>query len=179
VPEFELERIEEIFEGHVFGVERRHLRLDGVGFEREVVTHPGAVAVLAVDDDDLVVLLVQFRATTGRRIIEMPAGTLDVEDEDPLSAARRELIEEAGVEAEQLSELGSFLNSPGYSTQLTTLYLAEGLREVGRAPMGIEETEMDVVRIPLAEALAMVEGGQISDAGTVLGLLLLARRRGA
>ena len=176
---FELDRVEEIFEGHVFSVERRHLRLDGVAFDREVVTHPGAVAVLAIGADDQVVLLEQFRATTGRRIIEMPAGTLDVDDEDPLSAARRELIEEAGVDADELSELGVFLNSPGYSTQRTTLYLAEGLREVGRVPMGVEETEMDVVRIPLVEALSMVDSGEITDAQTVLGLLLLSRRRGA
>jgi ADP-ribose pyrophosphatase len=179
VSEFELDRVEEIFEGHVFGVERRHLRLDGVAFDREVVTHPGAVAVLAVDSEDRVILLEQFRATTGRRIIEMPAGTLDIADEDPRSAARRELIEEAGVDADELSELGAFLNSPGYSTQRTVLYLAEGLREVGRAPMGVEEAEMDVVRISLGVALEMIDAGEITDAQTVLGLLLLSRRRGA
>jgi ADP-ribose pyrophosphatase len=179
VTEFALERVEPIFSGHVFGVERRHLLADGTHFVREVVTHPGAVAVLAIDEGGAVVLLEQFRATTGEHVYEIPAGTLDVEGEDPSAAARRELAEEAGLEPSRLRELGRFLNSPGYSTQLTTIFLAEGLTEVDRAPVGIEEAEMSVTRIPLDKALAMVEEGIITDAQTALGLLLCARSLGA
>jgi ADP-ribose pyrophosphatase len=179
VASFSLERTEPIFTGHVFGVERRHLRMDGTAFDREVVTHQGAVAVLAVDDADRVVLLEQFRATVGKRILELPAGTLDVEGEDSASAARRELIEEAGLDATTITPLGRYLNTPGYSTQVTTLFLAEDLLQVERAPMGIEESDMDVHLVDLPSALGLIESGEIMDAVTVIGLERLARLRGA
>ena len=177
--EFAVERVEPIFSGHVFGVERRHLLADGEPFDREVVTHPGAVAILALEADGSVILLEQFRATVDARILEIPAGTLDVAGEDPVDAARRELLEEAGVDARTMTALGRFRNSPGYSTQATTIFLAEDLTEVGRTPVGVEESEMAVIRVPLSEALEMVDDGRIVDAQTVLGLLLCARRRRA
>ena len=176
--EFELGDVEPIFEGHVFGVERRHVTGEGAAFDREVVTHPGAVAIAGIDPTGAVLVLEQFRATMGARILELPAGTLDVEGESPTSAARRELIEETGFHPARLEALGTFLNSPGYSTQRTTVFLATELTEVGRSPVGPEETAMVVRHLPLDEALTMVAEGAIHDAMTVIGLLLVARRRG-
>ena len=175
---FELESTEPIFSGHVFSVERRHLSADGLRFDREIVTHPGAVAVLAIDDQDRLLLVRQFRAAVGERILEMPAGTLDIEGEQLEAAARRELAEEAGVSAGRLSVLGRFYNSPGYLTQLTTVFLGEDLIDIDRAPVGIEEHDIDVIRLPMADALRMIAAGEIPDAFTALAVLLAAQRRG-
>ena len=175
--DFALQRVEPLFSGHVFGVERRHLTADGVAFDREVVTHPGAVAILAIDENDDVVLLRQFRAPVGGHIFEIPAGTLDVEGEVTFDAARRELEEETGLRATTLRPLGTFLNSPGYSSQLTTIFLAEGLDDVGASPVGVEEGDMEVVRVSLPAALEMTRTGEIRCAITALALVLCDRIR--
>jgi 8-oxo-dGDP phosphatase len=173
---FELDSVEPIFEGHVFGVERHHLLAGSEPFSREVVTHPGAVAVVAIDDEARVLLLRQFRAPTRGRILEIPAGTMDLDGEGSTEAARRELVEETGFEPSHLELLGSFYNSPGYCAQRTEIFLASSLRHVGAAPSGIEELDMEVVAVDLAEARAMVRAGEIVCAITALGLELAATR---
>jgi len=174
--EFVLERTDPIFSGHVFGVERRHLLAGTEPFDREVVTHPGAVAVLALDAAGCAVLLSQYRAPVGDRIYEIPAGTLDVQGESPVEAAQRELIEETGFQAGTLELLGKFFNSPGYSSQVTSVYVASDLHEVGANPVGVEEADMQVIAVPLSRALDMVETGEIRCAITALALALCARR---
>lgn len=179
VVEFELDAVEPIFQGHVFGVERHRLRADGEPFSREVVTHPGAVAVVALTEEGHVLLLRQFRAPTRGRILEIPAGTLDVDGEGAVLAARRELIEETGFDPQHLEALGCFYNSPGYCAQRTEIFLATSLRFVGTAPSGVEELDMDVIAVPLDEARAFVRSGEIRCAITALGLeLTAARHRG-
>lgn len=175
---FALDTIEPIFQGHVFGVERHHLQADDESFSREVVTHPGAVAVVAVDAQGRVMLLRQFRAPTGGRILEIPAGTMDLDGEGAHEAAHRELREETGFDASQLVSLGWFFNSPGYCAQRTEIFLATELVEVGAAPAGIEELDMEVVALELEAARSMVRSGEIRCAITALGLGLAAAELG-
>ena len=170
--------VERIFSGFLVDIDRLHFDSDTGPFDREIVRHPGAVAVVPVHDDGDVVLIRQFRASVGARILEITAGTCDVDGEDLAETARRELIEEVGLEASNFEVLGSFLNSPGYCDQRTVVFLASGLTEVERRPEGPEESDALVERIPLTEALAMIETGEILDGTTAYGLLMAARRRG-
>ena len=144
---------------------------------RDVVHHRGAVAVVAVDGDE-VVLLRQYRTPVEDELLEIPAGTRDVDGEDPAGTARRELAEEAGLACESLEELGTFFNSPGFCDELSHVFLATGLRPVPRQPDGAEEEWMTIERVSLAEAAAMIDRGEIRDAKTIIGLLLARRRLG-
>jgi 8-oxo-dGDP phosphatase len=150
---------------------------DGTHYEREVVHHPGAVGVVPLHADGAVTLLRQYRAPIDRVLWEVPAGLRDVEGEDPATTAARELAEEAGLQAGSLEHLVTFHNSPGFSDEQVILYLATGLSEVPDDRQGIEEQHMEVARVPLSEALAMVDDGRISDAKTVIALLATDRRR--
>jgi 8-oxo-dGTP pyrophosphatase MutT (NUDIX family) len=154
------------------------LRLDQVVMpggrtaEREIVEHPGSVAVLPLHDDASVVMINQYRHPVGRRIRELPAGLLDAPGEDPVATARRELVEEVGYTARDWSVLVDLVTSPGFSDEAVRVFLARGLTEVGR-PAGNEDVEadLDVVRLPLAEAVRQVLAGEIVSAPTVAGLL--------
>jgi 8-oxo-dGDP phosphatase len=152
---------------------------DGTEVEREIVEHPSAVAVVAVDDDRRVVLLRQYRHPVRSRVLELPAGKLDVDGEPPGESARRELAEEVGLAAGELTELVTFDNSSGWTDERTTVYLATGLEAVA-APEGFtphaEEAHMEVLRLPLDDALARAHRGEITDAKTLVGLLLAATR---
>jgi 8-oxo-dGTP pyrophosphatase MutT (NUDIX family) len=150
---------------------------DGERHEREVVRHPGAVAVAPVHDDGTITLVRQYRAALGTAIWEVPAGLRDVEGEPTDETARRELVEEAGLRASGLEHLATFHNSPGFSDEAVVVYLATGLTEVPDDRQGVEEQHMEVDRIPVDEALAMVDDGRITDAKTVIALLAIARRR--
>jgi 8-oxo-dGTP pyrophosphatase MutT (NUDIX family) len=150
---------------------------DGSHYEREVVHHPGAVGVVPLHADGAVTLLRQYRAPIDRVLWEVPAGLRDVDGEDPATTAARELAEEAGLQAGSLEHLVTFHNSPGFSDEQVILYLATGLSEVPDDRQGVEEQHMEVARVPLAEALAMVDDGRISDAKTVIALLATDRRR--
>jgi 8-oxo-dGDP phosphatase len=174
MPAFELVGADRLFTGFVFSLERRFVRYGGEVFDREVVTHPGAVAVVALDASGDVVLLRQYRASIDEVIYEIPAGTCDADGEDRASTAKRELREETGFDAESWECLGAFYNSPGYSSQATTLYLATGLTLGARAPAGIEETASEVAMMPLGDALSLVGVGKILDMTTALALALLS-----
>jgi 8-oxo-dGTP pyrophosphatase MutT (NUDIX family) len=139
---------------------------------REIVEHPGAVAILPLHDDASVVMIDQYRHAVGRRLRELPAGLLDEPGEDPVMTARRELIEEVGFTARDWSVLVDVVPSPGFSDEAVRVFLARGLTEVGR-PAGHddEEADLSVVRLPLAEAVRQVLAGEIVNASTVAGLL--------
>lgn len=152
---------------------------DGDTAEREVVEHANAVGVVALDDQERVVLLRHYRHVLGERMVEIPAGKLDVDGEAPADAARRELVEETGLVAGELVELLHFANSGGWSDESTTLYLTPDARPGAAADDFVaahEEADLEVFRVPLDEALAMIDRGEISDAKTVIGLLLAHRR---
>ncbi len=153
------------------------LRVDEVGMPggrgavREVVEHPGAVAVLAMDDDQ-VVLIHQYRHPLRRRLWELPAGLLDIAGEDPALTARRELAEETGLAATEWSVLVDVAASPGFSDEVVRVYLAGGLSTAARLQdTGDEEADLVVRRFPLDEAVTMVMTGEIVNAASVGGIL--------
>ncbi len=153
---------------------------DGETFTRQVVRHPGAVAVVAVDDEDRVLVLSQYRHPVRQRLVELPAGLLDVEGEDAQVAAARELAEEALLAARHWTVLVDLLTSPGINDEAVRVYLAEGLSEVA-APDGFvaqhEEANMGRHWMPLAELVTGVLRGDVKDALTVSGSLALWARR--
>lgn len=142
---------------------------------REVVEHPGAVAIVPILGADQVVLVRQFRYATGRELLEIPAGTL-ASGESPRACAIRELAEETGYRPGRLRHLADLYLAPGYSTELIRLYRAEDLRPA-RAETDHDEI-VEVVTLPLEKALGLVRAGRIRDAKTVCGLLLSPERSG-
>jgi ADP-ribose pyrophosphatase len=164
---------ETIFTSKVFSVARLDLAdPDGERFERHVVHHPGAVAVVAVDDDGVATLVRQYRAAIGRSVLEIPAGTCDVDGEPLPETARRELAEEAGLQAGALRRLAAVYNSPGYSDQLTTVFLATGLTPCPTDRGGVEERFMAVETLRLRDLDDLIARGVVVDETTVLGLWL-------
>lgn len=149
----------------------------GESAEREVVEHHGAVAVVAVDTDDRLVLIHQYRHPVGRRLWEIPAGLLDVPDEAPHVAAARELAEETGLGADRWSVLVDVMLSPGFTDEAVRIFLAEGLHEVDRPDPEHEEADLDVDRIPVADAVSMALRGEIANATAVAGIMALAGAR--
>ena len=152
---------------------------DGNVAKREVVEHDNAVAVVALEADGRVILIRHYRHPVRGRMLEIPAGKLDVDGEAPADAARRELAEEVGLAAADVSELIHFYNSAGWSEEATTIYLAREVHPCD-APDGFtaehEEADIEIVRLPLDEALGLIDSGEIVDAKTVIGLLLTHRQ---
>lgn len=163
----------QVFEGHVFRV--AHARFadpDGQEFERDVVRHPGAVAVVPVHADGMVSLVRQMRVAVGESVLEIPAGTCDVDGEPPEETARRELAEEAGLRASRIRQLIGVYNSPGFCDQRTVIYLATDLEPCETSPAGVEERWMSVEHVALDDVERLVGERRLVDETTVLGLLL-------
>ena len=152
----------------------------GERFERDIVRSPGAVGVVPLlfdaEGNPSVVLVTQYRPPYEADVIEIPAGMRDIEGEDTETVARRELTEEAGLVAERVDLLGEILPSPGLTDSVTTIYVATGCTAAPTDRQGPEEEHMEVMHVPLADALAMVDRGEIRDAKTVAGLLSTDRR---
>ena len=179
--EFRVLKSETVYEGRVITLRRDTVAMPGGGDSvREVVHHPGAVAVLALDDDGNVVLLRQYRHPVGRHLWELPAGLRDEDGEPPLETAKRELAEEVQLAADRWSLLLSVNNSPGFSDELVHVFLAEGLSPVDR-PDGFvvehEEADMTIDRVPLADAVQRVFDGDIRNSSAVAGILAAAQVR--
>ncbi len=149
---------------------------DGTRYQREVIHHPGAVGVAPLHEDGTITLVRQYRAALDAEIWEIPAGLRDVAGEPTDETARRELIEEAGLAPGHLEHLVTFHNSPGFSDEAVTIYVATDLTPVPDDRQGAEEEAMLIERIPLADARAMVADGRITDAKTVITVLALAGR---
>jgi 8-oxo-dGDP phosphatase len=143
--------------------------------EREVVHHPGAVAVLALDESDRILLIRQYRHPVGRLLWEIPAGLRDVSGEAPFLTAQRELLEEAGYRARDWRVLADYFSSPGYSTERLRVYLARDLELVPEAERDFvphdEEASLITGWLPLDDAVAKVLAGELHNGTTALGIL--------
>ncbi|GAA2150179.1 NUDIX hydrolase [Nocardioides koreensis] len=147
-------------------------------FRRLVLEHPGAVVILAVDDRERVLCMRQYRHAVERRLVELPAGLCDVDGEDPLEVARRELLEEAELEAGEWTHLTSTYSSPGLSNELMHFYLARDLRPADRGDFvpEHEEADMETFWVPYADLVTAVLDGRIGDAPVVVAVLLAQAR---
>ena len=146
---------------------------DGVEFERDYVDHPGAVAIVPLLDDGSIVLVSQFRTPLGCETLEIPAGVMDKNGESAIDAAARELGEETGYVARELVALGSIHTAPGWANERIELFVARGLRAEQRNADGIEEQFMKVVELSEAEYDGLVASGDVTDAKTLLGVLMV------
>ena len=165
----------ELYRGALVTVARGRFQApDGSTFEREVVHHPGAVAVVPVlrPESGEVLLVRQYRAPLDRELLEIPAGKRDVAAESPVATARRELIEEVGCRAGRLELLAEFYNSPGFCDEHSFVYLALDLSPADKDAQGVEEQHMTVEHIELDDVPALIRRGAIIDAKTIIGLTL-------
>jgi 8-oxo-dGTP pyrophosphatase MutT (NUDIX family) len=171
---FEQTASEVAFEGRLATVLHRRFRHeDGQEVEREIVSHPGAVGIVAHDGERLWLVRQPREAIDSPDLLEIPAGKLDEPDEDPLETARRELAEEIGKAADHWEPLTAFHTSPGFTDELVHLFLASGLRDVER-PAVEEDERIEIVTRPLAAIDEVI--GETTDSKTLIGLLLLRGR---
>ncbi len=174
-PDFQLLREDVVHRGHAVDVAVGHFRApDGSEFTRDIVHHPGAVGVLPLHEDGTVTVVRQFRAPIDTELVEIPAGLRDVDGEAPEVTAARELVEEVGLRADTMTFLCSFHNSAGHSDEKVEVYVATGLHEVDHDRQGPEERAMEVERHPLEDLVAMIRSGAITDAKTMIAVLLVA-----
>ncbi|HEY8589899.1 MAG TPA: NUDIX hydrolase [Naasia sp.] len=166
------------FEGMVWDVVREKFAYNSETITREFVDHTGAVSVLAMDDDERILLIRQYRHPVRSREWEIPAGLLDEEGEPALAAAQRELAEEADLAARDWHVLAEFLNSPGGSNEAIRIYLARGVSAVPAFERTGEEADIEVRWVPLDEALAAVLARRIQNPSTVIAVLTAAVLRG-
>jgi len=163
--------------GYAFTVVKARFQApDGGEFERDIVRHRGAVAVVPWHDDGTITLVHQYRASLEHDLLEVPAGVCDVDGESNEGTAERELAEEAGLAAATIDHLVTIHNAPGMSDERIEIFLAQGLVPVAGDPQGEEEEAMTIERVALQDALDMIDDGRITDAKTIVGVLLLARR---
>lgn len=177
---FETTSSETLHTGKIFALRADRVRMPGgKTVTREVVEHFGAVAVVAIDDDGNIPMVYQYRHPFGRRLWELPAGLLDVNDEAPHLTAARELREEAGLQAETWHALVDLDSTPGFSDESVRVYLATGLTQVERPDAHDEEADMTMQWYPIAEAARQVFTGAIVNSLAVAGILAaLAVRQG-
>lgn len=170
--EFTVASTKDVHIGRVVGLRVDEVVMPGGGTaRREVVEHLGAVAVVALDSDGMVTLIHQYRHPIGRRLWELPAGLIDKAGEDPVGAARRELVEEVGLSAERWETLVDVAASPGFTDEVVRVYLARDLSEVDREILGDEEADLVMRKFPLAEAVRMALAGELVNGSTVGGVL--------
>ncbi len=165
----------EIFNGRVFGVTIDTIREGDKTYQREVVHHPGSAVIVPVFDDGTIVLVRQYRHPAVKYLLEAPAGTLNP-GEAPEEGAARELEEELGFVAGELEKLSEFFISPGFLEEKMWVYLATELKQTEQK---LEDDEIvEIVRLPISQALTMISSGEIEDAKTIIGVMLAAPRIG-
>jgi 8-oxo-dGDP phosphatase len=170
---FPVRETRDIYRGRVMAVRADQVEMPGGRLAtREIVEHYGAVAIAALDADDRLAVIDQYRHAVGRRLCELPAGLLDVAAEDPALTAARELAEEAGLAAAEWSVLLDVVPSPGFTDESVRVYLARGLSEVARPEPGDdEEADLRIGWLPIADAVAGVFAGEIVNGVSVAAVL--------
>ncbi|MEJ6950969.1 NUDIX hydrolase [Natronospora cellulosivora (SeqCode)] len=157
-----------IYEGNIIKIRKDEVLLSNDNHsEREIVEHSGGVTILALSDDDRILMVEQFRKAAEESLLELPAGKLE-KGEDPLECAKRELIEETGFEASNIKHLFSFYTTPGFCDEIIHLYLASNLKNVGINP---DDDEILINHsIEKGDIMEMIRDGRIKDAKTIIGL---------
>ena len=171
--DFEVRSSELLLDAPIIAVRRDEVVMPGgTTAYREVVEHFGAVAIVAVDDEERIAMVNQYRRSADRRLWELPAGLLDIKGEDELTGAKRELQEEAGLAAADWSVLADIITSPGFCEEAVRVFLARGLSAVPRMDAeGDEEADMDFAWVPLDEAVDRVISGDIVNSIAATGIL--------
>ena len=172
---------EVVFDGYVWDVRREGFEYGGETLRRDFVDHPGAVAVFALDDEDRVLVIKQYRHPVRRREWEPPAGLLDVDGEPALEAAKRELAEEADLEADEWNVLIDYLTTPGGNNEAIRIYLARGVRATaGAFERTAEEADMELRWVPLTDLVEAAVASRVQNPSLVIGALAAehARSRG-
>ncbi|MCG7260064.1 NUDIX hydrolase [Corynebacterium aurimucosum] len=171
--EFRTVGTELLVDAPIIAVRRDDVVMPGeVVAQREVVEHLGAVAVVALDENNRIAMVQQYRHSVGKRLWELPAGLLDVKGEDELSGAQRELQEEAGLAAEEWAVLTDLVTSPGFCEEAVRVFVARGLSSVPKLNAeGDEEADMGFAWVPLAEAVERILMGEIVNSIAVAGIL--------
>ena len=170
---FDVVASRELYRGRILALRSDEIVMPGgVVATREVVEHFGAVAVVALDEAERVVMVHQYRHPLGRRLWELPAGLLDEPGEAPVETAKRELVEEVGLTAARWESLVDVASSPGFTDEAVRVFLARDLTEVPRpVAEGNEEADLSVHRVPLAEAVRMAFAGELVNEQAVVGVL--------
>jgi ADP-ribose pyrophosphatase len=167
---FELLHSEILLKGRAFAIRRDHLKTPNGGETKfDIIEHGGSVVILPIDSEGNLLFVSQYRHAAGMDLLELPAGTLE-KDEDPAVCAAREIREETGFAADNIQKIGAFYLAPGYSTEFMHVYLARDLRH---DPLEADADEfLSLKKIPLGEAIQMAEQGKIPDAKTLAALLM-------
>ena len=161
--------IEEIYKGRVFDLTKARIEDDGLIYEREIINHSGSAVVLPLHSNGDIMLVKQYRHAAGEYLLEIPAGTVE-EGESPEKCAFREIEEETGLKAAKLKKISEFYVSPGFLTEKMHLFVATKLT---KTQQNTDDDEViEVVRMPIEEAVGLVEDGSIQDAKTIVGILI-------
>lgn len=168
-------KTESIFKGKMISLRVDTVEMEGQRYtKREIVNHPPSVCVVAIDDDEQLVLVKQFRKPVEKKLYELPAGIIDI-GEEPYNAAIRELSEETGCIAQECEYLTEFYSSPGFTDEKIYIFYAKNFQQKDQNLDEFEEIQVE--RVPLSKAIKMIEVGDIVDGKTILGILLYAQLR--
>jgi ADP-ribose pyrophosphatase len=168
-----------LFEGRVIDLVFEEVLLpNGKTSTREIIKHPGAVAVIPITEDGRIIMVEQYRKALERTLVEIPAGKLE-EGEEPEATARRELEEETGYGCESLTHLISFYTSPGFADELVHLYVAEGLKKKNNKLQLDEDEFVEVLSVSLEEATQLIQEQKIYDAKTAYAVQYLQLKKAA
>ncbi|MFM6967252.1 MAG: NUDIX domain-containing protein [Rhodoluna sp.] len=174
-----ISKSEVVFAGKIWDIKRESFDYNGTELVREFVAHPGAVAILALNEANQVLLINQYRHPVREYLWEIPAGLLDIPGESKLEAAKRELLEETGYIADSWDELIEFHTTPGGNNETIAIFLARDLRHQGHdLDLEGEETDMEVAWIPLSEALQSVLASEMRSPSAAVGIMAAAHKLG-